>query len=317
MMQKKKISYYSKIKGKKYILLNILICFCFCILSCSIHIGNPAADLKPEIIKNIAGVRKNVVSRESIKDSEIYRMAGPDKEYGYTGESGKKFIQKGGYPNSFISRLDDKGNVIWTKSTEGWPSNNPGSILTYESGGERIVMVLLHGKNSEFLVYLSENGDTKKIVPLIGSEEKQFFHIRTFSFKGKDYILADGFFDTMIYDFDGRLIAALKTPIITGRVAVAEINAGNGSKYLGLYVDHRLPTRSATIFILSEKMEIVYQEVVTGRRGLWIGKQAAAVGEDLIIVTYEDPKDAVSQKDFCCEDPLLRYVYWRYSIKGK
>jgi hypothetical protein len=163
---------YFAIKDKRLILNSILICFCFCILSCSIHIGNPAADLKPEIIKNIAGVKKNVGSRESIRDSEIYRMSRPD-EYGYTGESGKKFIKKGGYPNSFISHLDDKGNVIWTKPTEGWPSNKTGSILTYESGNERIVMVLLHGKDSEFLVYLSEkNGETKKIVPLSGSEGK-------------------------------------------------------------------------------------------------------------------------------------------------
>jgi hypothetical protein len=127
--------------------------------------------------------------------------------------------------------------------------------------------------------------------------------------------LVDGFFDTMIYDFDGQLIAALQTQIATGRVAITEITAGNGGKYLGLYVDHRLPTRTATIFILSEKMEIVYQEIVTGRRGLWIGKQAASNGEDLIIITYEDPisKEAASQ-NVCCEDPMLRNVYWRYSI---
>lgn len=299
------------IKNKRFILNSILMCFYFCVVICSV--GCMTAKVKPEIVHNSTGVTKIAVSRESIKDSDISPMGRP-KEYGYSESSGKKYMKKERYPISMLYRLDDQGNIVWSKSTEGWPTHKIGQIITHESGKESLALVLLQGNDYEYLVILSEKGETKKIAPLIGSANKEFLDMKTFKFKSKDYILVNGFEDTMIFDFDGQLMAALKTPIITGGAAITEIPKKNGRKYLGLYVEHQLPTRSATIFILSETMEVVYQEVVAGRRGLFIGKQASANGEDLIIVTYEDPKTPLSQEEYCKEDPMTRYVYWRYKI---
>ena len=216
-------------------------------------------------------------------------------------------ITYGGYPDSSFKCFSEQGDLIWTRTTKNWPTNDITAIFFREGNNETTIMVLLHGRDSEYIAFLDEEGRTMNIVALMASTKKYFLEIEPFDYKGNRYVLLHGYNDAIIYDYNGRVVKALTTPVVTGGTMALELHGAKDDIYLVVYVIHKFTTHTATLFILSDKMEIVYEEYITNRRSVWIGTQQSIKGDALIVFTREDQADEnVTPKD----------VIWKYVIGG-
>jgi hypothetical protein len=275
--------------------------------------------LDAKIIKNDLNVKKESINRlaeKKLKQKNIYwAYKNPEWTKNWNEKKGHfKKMQKnvsiityGGYPDSSFKCFSEQGDLIWSRTTKSWPTNDITAIFFREDNNETTIMVLLHGRDSEYIVFLDEEGRTKNIVDLMASTKKYFLEIEPFDYKEKRYVLLHGYNDAIIYDYNGRVVKALTTPVVTGGTMALELHGARDDTYLVVYVIHKFTTHTATLFILSDKMEIVYEEYITNRRSVWIGTQQSIKGDVLIVFTREDQAD---------ENETPKDVIWQYMIGG-
>lgn len=276
-----------------------------------------AFSLEAEIVTNYLNIQKEMISKKdniNLKQKKIYWtykhpdwMKNWNERKGHLKKLGKdvSIISYSGHPDSRLKCFSKDGNVLWSKTSHEWPTNNITSIAFNEDNHETTIMVLLHGKDLEYIILLNEEGATKKIISLMSSKGKYFLEVEPFYFNNEKYFLFHGYDDAIIYDCDGKITKPLKTPVVTGGTITLELNGENNNKYLAIYVIHKFSTHSATLFILSSKMEILYEEHITKRKSIWIGTQQGHKNDNLIVYALED-------QDNRNEDP--KEIIVKYSI---
>ena len=107
-------------------------------------------------------------------------------------------------------------------------------------------------------------------------------------------------------------MAVLELPRASRKAGCLEIRGSEGQRLLAVYVDQQATSRSSTLFLLSESLEVVYTEYLAGAK--WMAKSAHGECERLVVFTEKyywyagarhraggpwlyDPWGCVSQED--------------------
>jgi hypothetical protein len=301
---------------KKMLSLYSLIFITFVLMNC--YMGPNVTRLKPELVVNKIGLVKQLVTEADTRDVKKQSLhtaeSGNDKGVGYFKRNNKKVTIKieGSYPKSYISCFDNDNHLLWVRSTELWPTNRINHVTVLERTDEIAIYILLDGDNSEYVAILDEDGNTRKIIPLHGTEERffrgkrfHFLHIYPSVFGEKMYIMALGGEGVGIYSMEGQLVTFLNTPVYPTAAAGLEIKTSTKNYYV-VYADNRATSRSSTLFVLSDKWDLLYNEILKG--GEWLSKIDRSGQDEFLIGTIIGWKD-VGEGRFIPEREIWRYSF--------
>lgn len=120
----------------------------------------------------------------------------------------------------------------------------------------------------------------------------KYYYFRKFDFIHKQYTLAIPINNWVsIIDSSNRIVIKLDTLRYTRNAAAIELVGKNGQKLLAIYIDQQATSHSSTLYILSEKWDILYKEHLLGAE--WMAKESSPNGDNLIIAAEKKwiPKD--------------------------
>jgi hypothetical protein len=270
----------------------MLIVLCLLLANC----GGGKYCLNPQVVKNIINIKKDLVNNEVelkldgqktvITRSDMFEVKGYFKQY-------NKYVYITDTAETKIRCYDKDNNVLWTYPKD----NKPYRTLTmsvYAGRHESFVILLewlLKDNANEDLQsarILDEDGNTVNqfILPGLGSVYKYYFtDLSAHTIFGKTYLIGRGGDGIGIFDFDnGKLItylyskeAAPKDPEIIELVK-------NGKRYVVFYTDLRSYSKSSKIFILSDKWELLYEEVL---ESAFLRGKIAGTNDNFILTTLE------------------------------
>lgn len=257
--------------------------------------------IKPRIVKDKIGIEKEVIS--DFTDNNIFirhlstSQSGNNKAIGYLKRNNKNISivveQEKPY---LIKCIDGMGNDIWSRELRTIaPGMRLRSIAIFEGKSESLVVLLIEAlsPNGVFkIVVFSEDGNVKMIEKLQGAGGifgKYFLGINVLSISDEPYIIATGDNGIAIYNFKGERITFLNTVAVTREATCIEFKRHN-NKYVAVYADHRSITRSSTLFILNDKFELMYEEVLPSNgvsSMMWVGVKPFEYDDDLIVAAGE------------------------------
>jgi len=275
--------------------------------------------IKPQIIKDTIGIKKERI--DDITDAKMfvrYVSASQHDKNKATGFFKRKneniSIVVGQEKPYLIKCIDSMGNNMWSRSLGVIaPGMGVKSSVVYEGKTESLVILLIEGSGTDAILkilVLSEDGNVKMITNLQGSGGifgKYILRINVLSINDEPYIIAMGDRGIAIHNFKGERITYLNTKAVTREATCMEFNRRN-NKYIAIYADHRSIARSSTLFILNDKFELLYEEVLPSNgvsSMMWMGIKHFEYDDDLIVAAgeiYECTKVG---------SPIV----WKYSFK--
>jgi hypothetical protein len=252
--------------------------------------------IQPTLLSSSPNIKKELLSPAALDSIEKKSIWVEDmwEITGYLRGIGKsvRIVDKGDYPNSYVRCFDKgSGQMLWERSTEGWPTNKMGGMVIHEEEKTSLILVLVKGNRSDYIAVLGEDGALKRMFQLrtAGGDipENRFETFSTFMYENQLYILALSYEKVVeVFDSGGLMMSCMKAVGIPGWAVGWELSNPDGNKVVVVYVNHWSTQMSSTLFILSKDWRLIYEEVLG--KGQWTSKRKTSEGEQFIVETMEN-----------------------------
>lgn len=300
----------------------ILIGLCLSMANC----GSNKYCLNPEILTNKLKMKKEQVV--SLVDKIDEQRSWKSSSGMFEAKSFFKKIKKSVFikydsSGKRITCYDEKNNLLWSYPLYPLGDNRykmSMSISIYDSDYESIVILLvLERKTNNYLftqsddsvfiqsaVIINEEGIAIKQFNLSGLGDVYKYILNSITVQtifGKPYLVADGGDGIGIFDFNnGNLITYLYSRQAAPRHPEGFELEKHGNKFVVFYTNLRSYTHSSKIYILSDKWELLYEEVL--QRG-WLFGKVSGRDDGFIIKTFDIKECKNTGKN----------IIWKYTIE--
>lgn len=280
--------------------------------SCGVFIGCDSGGnlIPPEVLVKNEYVIKEKMEKKEIQGLQKKSVFFEDRytAHGYFVKSDQpvSLHLTPDYPVSQIQCVDQDQHRLWTHSSEDWPSNRVNDMIIHEDEQESLIIVLLDGEDAYYIVFLGEDGQTRRIVKLTGTGiifPKRFYHLSAFSCQNTLCIAAtSGGNGIGIFDSSGKMLTYVKTVAHPISVAGIDMRGNHGQSFFVIFANHMTTTGSSILFVLSEQWDVLYKEVLEA--GRWIGRTRGLSGDEFILST----------DCWCSIDCQDGEKIWKYSL---
>lgn len=287
--------------------------FCFLLIGCT---GDKYC-LRPEIVTNKINIKKELltnIEKSEINENVLYmHLDLPFQAKGFLIKSKRSVSIKDEStpPVKKISCYDESNNLLWVYPSGDRPYKMTQSISIYEDINESFIILMewTYLRNVydivQSVVILNEDGKPLRKLDLPGYGDiykHRLGETKARKIFGSDYLLSRGGDGIAIFDFNsGQMMTFLYSSKVAPKNPGVIERVTDGGKYIVFLVDLRSYAKSSILFILSDKWELLYEEVIPS---CFLFSKLSGTNDSFIIKTFEIKDCNETGND----------IIWKYTI---